>query len=154
MNHSKKIITVTMIISIFVLTISIISWYVQLQLDAGTFCSCAIPLPILIPVTASIGLLIGTVIYYIFAPNPENKLIDRKMLHMFFSGEEARIIEKILDCNGELSQTKIVNLTGIPKVRVFRTLERLKMKNAIKKEPHGKTNMIKINHELAKLFIR
>ncbi|MBN2042412.1 MAG: hypothetical protein JW754_01250 [Candidatus Aenigmarchaeota archaeon] len=154
MNHSKKIITATMVISIFILALSIISWYIQLLLDAGTICSCAIPLPILIPVIASMGLLIGTFIYYLFTPSPECKVMDKNLLRILFSGEEAVIMEKLTESNGNLTQARLVNSTGIPKVRVFRALERMKSKGIIEKEPQGKTNMIRINPEIGKLFIQ
>ncbi len=153
MNHSKKIITATMTISIFVLVISIMSWYIQLLLDAGNICSCAIPLPILIPVTASIGLLIGTFIYYLFTPPPECRTLEKTLLRILFSGEEAEIIESLVKGDGKKSQAGIVRETGIPKVRVFRALERMRSRNIIEKEPHGKTNMISVNPEIGKLFI-
>ncbi|MCK4497364.1 MAG: hypothetical protein KAU24_04155 [Candidatus Aenigmarchaeota archaeon] len=152
MEHQKKVILIALMVVIFVLVVSLSSWYVQLIIESGMVCSCAIPLPILLPVIASVGLLIGTLIYSMYSPGIERKPIDRKSLLMFFEETEQRIMDTILSNRGEVSQARIVKLTGLPKVKVFRSLEKLKMKGIIEKESKGKTNTIRLTENVAKLF--
>jgi len=152
MRHSKKIIGGSLVIAIFVLIVSLTSWYVQLQIEAGTICSCAIPLPILIPFVSSIGLLVGTLVYYMYSPESKDKKIERDSVLKFLDPPEREIMDAILDNNGEVSQARIVSETGIPKVRVFRSLERLRAKGIIMKERFGKTNLIKLPDDVRKIF--
>lgn len=152
MEHQKKVILIALMVVIFVLVVSLSSWYVQLIIESGTVCSCAIPLPILLPIIASVGLLIGTLIYSMYSPCIERKPVDRKSVLMFLEGTEQKIMDTVLSNRGEISQAGIVKLTGLPKVKVFRSLEKLKMKGIIEKESMGKTNIIKLSENVAKLF--
>jgi len=158
MQHQKKIVVGSLIIAIFVLAISITSWYVQMIIEEGMFCSCVVPLPILIPVLASVGLLIGTLLYYIFSPVPEctknnTETVEiRKTFLKPFDETEKKIIETIADNQGELTQASIVSLTGISKVKVFRSLEKLNFKNIITKEKKGKTNTIALASDIKKIL--
>lgn len=156
MEHSRKIIAASMVLTIFVLIVSLAAIYVQAQIEAGTVCTCVIPLPVLVPLLSSIGLLVGTLIYYMFAPSPEKKSKppDRKIILDLLGKEEAEIIGKILEKEGEASQAGLVSSTGLPKVKVFRIIERLRNKGIVSKHPHGKTNLIKIREDLRKLLVQ
>lgn len=152
MQHQKKIIIIAMLVVIFVLIVSISSWYVQLLIDSGTVCSCAIPLPILFPIIASIGLLVGTIIYYVFSPGNQKICIDKESILMFFTDSEKEVMDAIISNKGEVTQARIVKITGLPKVKVFRSLEKLRMKGIIEKESRGKTNTIRLSDNVGKLL--
>ncbi|MCK4336280.1 MAG: hypothetical protein KAW40_06185 [Candidatus Aenigmarchaeota archaeon] len=156
MEHPKKIIAASMVLTIFVLVVSLAALYAQAQIEAGTVCTCVIPLPVLVPMLSSIGLLVGTLIYYMFYPSSEQKPkpLDTKIILDFLGNEEAEIVRKILENRGEISQARIVSSTGLPKVKVFRIIERLKNKGIVSKEPYGKTNIIKIREDIRKLFVQ
>lgn len=156
MDHTKKIMATSLLMTIFVLIVSLAALYVQVQIDAGTVCTCAIPLPVLIPILSSIGLLVGTLIYYTFFPGLEKKArpLNTQAILDFLGEEEAEVVKKILENKGEASQAGIVSSTGLPKVKVFRIIERLRKKGILSKRPHGKTNMVKIREDIRKLFIR
>lgn len=57
-----------------------------------------------------------------FAPGPEKrpKPPDRKIILDFLGKEEAEIIGKILENEGEAFQAELVSSTGLPKAKVFR----------------------------------
>ena len=152
MGHSRKIIGGSLVIAIFVLVVSLTSWYVQLQIDSGTICSCAIPLPVLIPFVSSIGLLVGTFVYYMFSSEKGGE-IGTEILFDLLTKDEADVMKVIVEEGGEISQAKIVSFTGMPKVRVFRIIERLKRKGIISKEPYGKTNLVKLRDDIKKVFV-
>jgi uncharacterized membrane protein len=152
MQHQKKVIIIAMLVVIFVLLVSMSSWYVQLLIESGTVCSCAIPLPILFPIIASIGLLIGTLIYYMFSPGNQKICVDKESILMFFGNVEREIMDVIISNKGETTQARIVRLTGLPRVKVFRSLEKLRMKGIIEKESKGKTNTIRLSEGVAELL--
>ncbi len=156
MEQPKKVIATSMILTIFVLVVSLAALYVQAQIEAGTVCTCAIPLPVMVPLLSSIGLLVGTLLYYMFSPSSDQKPKppDTGIILDFLGNEEAEIVRKILEKKGEISQAGIVSSTGLPKVKVFRIIERLKNKGIVSKEPHGKTNLIKLNEDVMKLFVQ
>ncbi len=141
----------SLITSIFVLIVSVTSLYVQNIIYEGDVCSCFIPISILIPIIASIGLLIGVVVYYLFSPKFEKK-IDRNIVLRLFDSTEAEIINHLLNNSGEATQASIVKSTNIPKVKVFRTIERLKRKEILEKKPRGKTNTITLRKEIVNIL--
>ncbi len=151
MEHQKNIVVGSMLIVIFALAVSIITWYIQGLIYSGEVCSCFIPLPILIPLTGSIGLLTGTLVYYMFSPRFE-KCLDRKTLLSFFRDEEAVIIDCLLDNRGQLSQSRIVRSTGLSKVKVHRVLERMRKTGVVEKMPNGKTNKILLKKEIVDII--
>ena len=152
MKRQKRLIVSSILISIFVIIVSISSWYVQLIIETGEFCSCFIPLPILIPILASVGLLTGTLIYYIFFSDAREKAVNIEPLLKLVSDTEREIIKFVLDNEGEVSQAKIVSFTGIPKVKVFRALEKLRKNGLIEKEKKGKINKIFLSKDIMEIF--
>jgi len=152
MEQSKKIIATSMLMTIFVLIVSLTALYVQAQIEYGTVCSCAIPVPVLIPLLSSIGLLLGTLIYYVYSPRFEKGGIDRNAVLKFLNHAEQKVMNVILDNRGEITQAKIVSQTGLQKVKVFRVIERLMAKGILSKEPHGKTNKIRLSDEIRGIF--
>ncbi len=150
MEHSKKVITGAMVIVIFVLIVSMSSWYVWNEIYFGDICSCALPLPILIPVLASVGLLAGTVIYYIFSPDGKGRPGGDPLVLM--EPDERAIMKVIISNGGKVPQSRIVEETGLSKVKVFRTIEKLKRREIICKEKFGKTNNIKLCDNTGKIW--
>jgi len=152
MEQSKKIIASSMVLTIFVLVVSLAALYVQVQIDAGTVCTCMIPLPVLVPLLSSIGLLVGTFVYYVSSPKFEKGGIDRNAVLKFLNPTEQKVMNVILDNRGEITQAKIVSQTGLQKVKVFRVIERLMAKGILSKEPHGRTNKITLSNEIRRIF--
>ena len=144
MEHPKKIITGALLIAIFVLVVSVSSWYVWNEMYFGDVCSCAIPLPILIPVLASVGLLTGTLVYYMFSPQFEKRRVDKDIILRMLNKSEKAVVNAIIEGGGEISQARIGQATGLSKVSVFRSLERLKQRGIIEKESMGKTNSVRL----------
>lgn len=147
----KEIFAGMLVLSIFVLIVSITSFYIQTQISSGNICGCAIPIPLFIPFIASIGLFIGTLVYYLFSPKLEKAKIDKKSLLKFLSGDEKRVFQKILE-KKSITQASLTRETNLSKVKVFRVLKRLKNKGLIVKSSHGKTNLVELDEEISKLF--
>ncbi|GAG01187.1 unnamed protein product, partial [marine sediment metagenome] len=134
------------------LIVGISSFYVQIQIETGNACGCLIPIPIFIPFLASVGLFIGALVYYFFTPRLEGKKIDKNVILRVFDSDEKSMINFLLESKGEATQSRMVNGTGLSKVKVFRVLERLSKKGIVQKEPYGKTNAITLNESLLDLF--
>jgi len=152
MEDAKKIILGMMSISLFVLIVGISSFYVQIQIETGNVCGCLIPIPVFIPFLASVGLFIGTLVYYFFTPRLEGKKIDKNVILRVFDSDEKDIINFLLENKGKTTQSKIAKGTSLSKVKVFRIIERLIKKGVVLKSPLGKTNLIALNESLLDLF--
>jgi hypothetical protein len=150
----KKSLIVIILLSGFIFAVSFSTLYAQTHIIEGTACSCTLPIPVLIPTFASLGLLIGSILYYFMSPKiEENK---EKKIQLIFSlvemlnPEEKEIIKKLLENKGEILQSKLSRSFG--KVKTFRVLENLRKRGIIEKEPYGKTNVIKLGEKFKNIL--
>jgi len=106
----------------------------------------------LLPFVAFIGLLIGTLVYYIMS----NKVIQQeqslkkntKIILNFLTGQERKVIETLLENNGKVQQYELSHLPNLNKLKTHRILLNLEQKGVIRKERLGKINKIVLNKEL------
>lgn len=148
-SFEKKIVAVMLIISAFVLTVAASSLYIQIQIEEGHACGCVIPLYIFIPFLSSLGLFIGTLVYYLLHPIRERRIHIDQIVPLFLDKDEAVIVKEILK-ERKITQASLMRRTKMNKVKIFRILERLKQKGIIEKEPYGKTNIVKLSSEIEK----
>ena len=152
MDNSKKIVVGMLVLTVFVLVVSIASLYVQVTIESGNACGCVIPLPFFIPFIGSVGLFIGTLVYYLFSPGTERKPDVNSALRLL-SGDEASVMKALAKSGGSLSQAGIVKATGLSKVKVFRVIARMLSRGLVEKESSGKTNIIHISRDIRNLFV-
>ena len=150
----RKNLIAVMLLSGFIFAVSFSTLYAQTHIIEGTACSCTLPIPILIPTFASLGLLIGSILYYFMSPKIEES--KEKQVQLLFSlieilnPEEREIVKKLIENKGEILQSKLSQSFG--KVKTFRVLEALKARNVIEKEPYGKTNLIKLSEKFRNIL--
>jgi uncharacterized membrane protein len=144
-----------MLITGFIFAVSFGTLYAQTKITEGIACSCTLPVPLLIPTFSSLGILIGSFVYYAMFPKlveSEKKLAeDAQVILDMLQFDEKNIIKKIIENKGEISQSKLSALFG--KVKTFRVLENLKKRGIITKESYGKTNKIKLNEKFSKIIL-
>ena len=136
-----------MVLTGFIFLVSFGTLYVQTHISEGTSCSCTLPIPVLIPTFSSLGVFVGSLVYYLmFAriKKTEKRSSEgaKAMLDML-QGDEREVILKLIENNGEVSQSKLSEVFG--KVKTFRVLEGLKKRGIVMKESYGKTNMVKLS---------
>ncbi|HDD46552.1 MAG TPA: MarR family transcriptional regulator [Candidatus Aenigmarchaeota archaeon] len=148
----KKMIVCMLIISIFVFIVAISSLYVQIQIESGNTCGCAIPVWLFIPLLASLGLFIGSLLYYLLFPFYERGIrVDKNTILKFLSGDELRIFSILLD-NNPIYQSEIVKKSKLSKVKVHRVLKRLERMGIIKKEKDRKLFVVRLSKDIKKLI--
>jgi uncharacterized membrane protein len=153
MNPQKKFLTGMLIITVFILIVTLSALYVQIQVSAGNACNCEIPLYVLVPIIGAMGLFIGVISYYLLSPKFEKPPVDKSHLLTFLERNEASVIKVILANKGEVSQAEIVRQTGLPKVKVFRVLHSLKLRGIVTKEQDKKVNIVKLSEGMRKLLL-
>ena len=106
----------------------------------------------ILPFMGFIGLLVGTLVFYIMS----NKVVQKdqklksntKIILNFLTASEKKIIETLLDNNGKIPQYELSRLPNLNKVKTHRILLNLEQKNIIHKEKLGKINKIVLDKEL------
>ena len=154
-HEHKNLLIVIMVIAIFVFIVSLASLYTQRVIACGETATCTIPLPFLIPITASMGLFVGTLVFYLMESQIKKKDIkltkSSNIIARLFNEEEKRILKLIAE-NNELTQAKITSLAEMPRLKVFRIIEKLKDKDMIEKKEKGKLRIIKIKEDIKDLI--
>ena len=146
---------IIMMITGFIFAVSFSTLYAQTNIIEGTACACTLPIPILIPTFSSLGILIGSFVYYAMFPKlmeSEKKIAeDAQVVLDMLQLDEKNIIKKIIENKGEITQSKLSSSFG--KVKTFRVIENLKKRGIITKESYGKTNKIKLDEKFSKILI-
>ncbi len=102
-------------------------------------------------------LVLGGGIYLLFAPLEKNHQINTQMKetsseihsrlkkevdHTQLSPEEQRLYNLLVENNGSLYQSDLVNKTGLSKVQITRILDRMEGAGIIERKRRGMTNMV------------
>ena len=106
----------------------------------------------LLPFIAFIGLLVGTLVYYIMS----DKIIQKeqslqkntKVILNFLTGQEKKVIETLMENEGKVQQYELSHLPNLNKLKTHRILINLEQKGVLHKEKLGKINKIVLNKEL------
>ncbi len=106
----------------------------------------------LIPFITFIGVLVGTMVYYIMS----DKAIQReqslkkntKLILNFLTVQEKKVIETLMEKGGRVQQYELSHLPGLNKLKTHRILLNLEQKGVIRKEKLGKGNKIVLDKEL------
>jgi len=159
LNQSAKMenrmILGVIVLAAFVFIVSLASLHAQSEMLQGNTCGCSMPVYFLIPMLSSLGLLVGSVVYYLVSRHchdsgPRGKpsaILD------LLEGDEKKIVKAIIDAGGETSQSKLPSKTGLSRVAVSRTLSDLEQKGVVQKKDLGVTNWVKISKDLMVFFV-
>jgi len=106
----------------------------------------------LMPLIGFIGLLVGTLVYYIMSDKviqqEQSLKKNTKIILNFLTGQERKVIETLLENDGKVQQYELSHLPNLNKLKTHRILVNLEQKGIIKKEKLGKINKIVLNKEL------
>jgi uncharacterized membrane protein len=155
-KSKKTILIIAMVLAAFVLIVSLASLYTERVVSCGIADTCTIPLPFLIPIIASVSLFVGSLTGYFMVERLSKKDVNIKesteLIKKILSKEEFEILKLVAE-KQEISQAGIVQKTSIPRLRVFRTIEKLRDRGIVEKEEKdGKMRTIRIREEFKGIF--
>jgi len=145
MELKRKLIIFGILVSTFVFSVSFATLYAQTHIIEGTACSCTLPIPLLIPMFSSFGILVGLISFYLLLPTIEKTKEEVRNWIELLDPLEKEVIEMIIENEGKVMQAKISRKIG--KVKAFRILEKLKRKGIIEKIKEKKTNLVKLSNK-------
>ncbi len=106
----------------------------------------------LFPFMGFIGLLVGTIVYYLMADKvtkqDQSLKKNTKIILNFLTGQERKVIETLIENGGKVQQYELSHLPNLNKLKTHRILLNLEQKGIIHKERLGKINKIVLNKEL------
>lgn len=113
-------------------------------------------LNILIPIFIGGGAVLGAVALYLFyeKTKPSEREYDASLALSLMEKEEGKVVNRIVEEGGRITQSEISRIEGIGKVKAHRILRKLEKKGLLKREQYGKTNMVKISEKYRKLLLR
>lgn len=155
--EAKRIILALSFVVGFMFIISVTTNYVGENYGISDSCSCRISLPLIIFMLSSLGIFVGSLTYYILSisySRERKSLISgiQKTLD-FLGNDERKLLSLLIDNSGQLSQSRITELTDMDKVKVSRLVSRLEEKGIIIKEKSGMTNELTLADDLKRIFI-
>jgi len=155
MDFVKKAMGAIILLAGFIFAVSFSTLYVQTHIVEGTACQCTLPISLLIPTFSSLGVMIGSIVYYLmFSKIQESKeraIEDIRKVLEILNPDEREVIKAILENKGRATQSSISRKIG--KVKAFRVIEALRRRGVVKKEPYGKTNIITLTEDFEKILL-
>ena len=140
----------------FVFVVSFTAYYVKEKHSVASSCSCQISLPIILIALSSLGVFVGTLTYYFLSKNMlkerKSTLAGLKKTLDFLEPEEKKVLIEVIKNKGEISQARLVENTGLDKVKVFRIISKLCGKEILAKEKSGMGNKVLLNAELKNIY--
>lgn len=148
----KSIFLAVGIITGFVFIVAFSSLYVADAIKNNDACGCVIPIPYMILLLSSLGVFVGSFASYFVASKYARERSTRiKSLDFtlnFLSPDERRILKEVIKEKQGLRQSQLEKRTGMHKVKVHRTVQKLKSKDVV----HIKDSKVKLDNNLRTLF--
>jgi len=136
----------------FILAVSVASMYAQAHILSGTACGCQFPIELLIPLLSSGGLLVGSLTYYFMSSHMKTKK-DLSPLLALLDSDQRSVIQALAKAGGGMPQSRLVSETGLNKVKVSRIVSDLEARGVVKKEANGITNNVELEDRLKKVLV-
>lgn len=111
----------------------------------------------MIPVFIAGGAILGAVALYLFyekTQQPGQQENDAKLALSLMEADERKVVGRIVEEGGRITQSEVSRIEGIGKVKSHRIIERLEKRGILAKEQYGKTNMVKLSEKYRKLFLK
>ncbi len=108
----------------------------------------------LIILSGFIGYLLSTLTYKEVTKTKKESQKLLEMLFLFLNKDEKEIINHLVKSNGTTGQAEISRLPGMDRVKAFRSLQRMQMKNLIDITAHGKIRKVSLKENILNMLNR
>jgi chromosome condensin MukBEF MukE localization factor len=154
MKFEKRLVLGIILIAGFVFIVSFSTLYAETHIVEGTAYTCTLPIPVLIPTLSSLGIFVGSIVYYLMfsriLESERKNEQDINILLEMLQPDEREVIKKLIENKGIITQSRLSSLFG--KVRTFRVLENLRKRGIIIKKKYGKTNKIEFSEKFKRIL--
>lgn len=153
----KRLSIVVLTVVAFVITITSIYFFVHENFMNQETCSCTIPMTWVLVILTSLGVFVGMFTYYYLMESfeKEKEVLSEEIEKTldFLDNDKKKIAGKLIENGGNMHQSRIVEETGMDKVKVSRTVSGLVDKDVVEKEDAGMSNLIRLKQPYRKLYL-
>lgn len=152
MDNKYRTLVFLLLTSLFIiiLTLTIVSYFFLSSETTPYILKLFVRYHVFFMITiAVLGLLFGSISHIIFNRDLEksketlNETIE--LLMNLLNYEDKKIITYLKDNNGVSTQYELTKISGLTKLKVHRSIEKLERNNILRKEKLGKINKIYLN---------
>lgn len=152
LRSNLKVITFLLV---YIVASSVFFYYAH-GLVSAPVCNCSIPLTWIVAMMTTSGVVVGIAVY-IYMKNsimPETASAeDVQETTRFLPKDQRKIVEAVIENQGEVSQSHLPEETGLSKVKVSRKLKDLERQKIIRREENGMTNKVKLEEKFEDLLL-
>ncbi len=160
MIRKNKLISLWLIISIvigFLTTMFFILVYLNNNVLCDLDCRGRNEVVIALIFLSLVGMFVGSFTYYFISERYEQKIGEihkqTEAVYKFLDNEQKKILKILIKQKGRTTQAKLVESTGMSRVKISRLLQKMENKNIIEKVKKGMTNEIRLVKDLEILFL-
>jgi DNA-binding MarR family transcriptional regulator len=86
--------------------------------------------------------------------NLSNNNFNNSVIFKLLSSNEKKVIQKLIEKNGEMFQSEITQIQGMTKLKAHRAVKEMQKKGILNIEHHGKTNKLIIVDDFKDVILR
>ncbi len=151
----KPVVLIFAVITFFIFLTSFSIFYATENFSVA--CGCQLPPWVMVVSTASFGMFVGLIIYYIISKNfmKEKIKTEKNIMKILdvLDRNDAGILKELIQNGGTANQSTLASSLNLSKVKISRLVSKMETKGIIKKDKNGMTNKIILNDELRELFL-
>ncbi|MCD6464154.1 winged helix DNA-binding protein [Candidatus Woesearchaeota archaeon] len=147
-SSKRKVILALSIVAGFLLITSITAAYLQSRLLSVHACVCFARSYFWIPAVAALGMIVGSVAYYLMAEPLASRNCEKALC--LLPENEALIMKLVLE--KPLTQAAIVKATNLSRLQTHRVLKKLLEKQLVEKVENKKTFVVKASKLAREIF--
>ena len=136
--------------------LSTAGFYYAHGLVSAPVCNCTLPLTWIVALMSTTGVIVGMAVYIYMKKSiiPESRSPEEvRETVRFLPGDQRKIVEALIERDGEISQSELPDETGLSKVKVSRKLKDLERQKIIRREENGMTNKVVLEEEFENLLL-
>jgi uncharacterized membrane protein len=135
---------------------SVVVFYLAHGLVSAPVCECSVPLTWIVALISATGVIVGIAVYIYMKKTVIPETVSTEELQettRFLPKNQRRIVEAVIDEDGEISQSELPEETGLSKVKISRKLKNLERQKIIRREENGMTKKVMLGEEFEELLL-
>lgn len=135
---------------------SVIVFYYAHGLISAPVCDCSIPLTWLVAIISATGVIVGIAVYVYMKKTIIPERVSSEEIRettRFLPKDQRKIVETVIEGEGEISQSELSEKTGLSKVKISRKLKDLERQKILRREENGMTKKVMLGRDFEELLL-
>jgi uncharacterized membrane protein len=142
-------------ILVYIVSSVVVFYYVH-GLVSAPVCDCSIPLTWIVALISSTGVIVGIAVYVYMKKTVIPERVSSEEIRettRFLPKDQRKIVETVVEEEGEISQSELPEKTGLSKVKISRKLKDLERQKILRREENGMTKKVMLGEEFEELLL-